>query len=878
MLNTAITSNPGILGAHTIRSLKTEDREQAKPGFWDSFKNLSVGQKVGRSAATIGTGAGVGALAGGGALLGGLGLTLATGGIALAGLAVGALGFYAITRLMRGSQQEARVARQEECRPRETKCVKSEDTLPTRENVPLTATTILGAKDRRDATAHILNQVCDTGFDQQGPASGLYKGFLPDLNRAEFSVQTSDGQITNFGRSTFQNSGKDLAHLSDNDKSEVVNIFKGAIASEPSLENDPGKIAKWQKFASGFMNQISTLGPRAIAIQASGLQLTERRSDYMNKYNLRIEPGGQSAILECTETAGIDGVNVVIGDKMEGNNWSDENDALNYGIKRSESSINKTTVLRITMEDEAAPNDPGSAKQVRDGVGLEVLSYSSRYQIGLMSQEEFDSKIAEKDRKIAEQKEAAAQKLEENKNRYISHLMGKQPLQETEVLELQKALVPDTSRIARQIANGGLSSEQILNKVEECYFKSPEFNSMLNMEIDSEEEYESIANLLYPGKRLARQYPLSVETRLGEKLLVDGVRDYDLQEFPESKARELVATRLLGMTKESYFSAVKEGGVGLVLGKTFLHDNRLHPISAKLRSDLIADFQSATTLDDFYQRAENAIATARQNAPALIQKIDIQAVQPTVVRGAVSSLVLNSTSATPAEMKSLAADLKKSPTSEVSFQIDVLKDHSAALESWASRAIDSANDPEALRKEREFYTKDIGRATRTFQIEKEDGSFENIKFQIGVSKAAAGKLEQKLEAALQGNTAFQKAEDFLNLTQGFLHQGAFAAIFSGTAGATGLTLSDFTRTEEQPSFSVMLHRNGQIHIEGRMEMSPSAIDQDSGYVDLDAKESSLTQSFQVRLFPTIVEGQIKVDCELREAESKGSLHRLNGIN
>jgi hypothetical protein len=63
-----------------------------------------------------------------------------------------------------------------------------------------------------------------------------------------------------------------------------------------------------------------------------------------------------------------------------------------------------------------------------------------------------------------------------------------------------------------------------------------------------------------------------------------------------------------------------------------------------------------------------------------------------------------------------------------------------------------------------------------------------------------------------------------------------------------------------------------------MEMSPSAIDQDSGYVDLDAKESSLTQSFQVRLSPTIVEGQIKVDCELREAETKGSLHRLNGIN
>jgi len=399
MPNPSITSNPGILSTHTVRTLKTESREQpnAKGGFWDSFKNLSIGQKVGRTAATIGTGAGLGALAGGGAIVGGLGLTIATGGIALAGLTIGALGFYAITRLKRGSQQEARVVRQEECRPRETQCVKSENTLPTRDNVPLTATTVLGAKARREATAHILNQVCDTGFEQEGPASSLSKGFLPDLNRSEFSVQTSDGQVTNFGRSTFQNSAKDLDHLSDNDKSEVVNIFKGSIASEPSLQNDPGKIAKWQKLASGFMNQISPMGTQGFAAQASGLQLTERRGDYMLKYNLRIEPGGRSAILECTETGGIDGVNVINGDKIEGNGWRDEEDALDYAINRSASSLKKITVVRITMEDETTQNDANSARQVRDGVGFEVLSYSSSYTLGLMTQAEYDSKIAARD-------------------------------------------------------------------------------------------------------------------------------------------------------------------------------------------------------------------------------------------------------------------------------------------------------------------------------------------------------------------------------------------------------------------------------------------------------------------------------------------------
>lgn len=615
MPNTSITSNPGILSAHTVRTLKTEAREQpnAKGGFWDSFKNLSVGQKVGRSAATIGTGAGVGALAGGGALLGGLGLTLATGGIALAGLAVGALGFYAITRLMRGSQQVARVARQEECRPRETKCVKSEDTLPNRKNVPLSAKTVLGAKDRRDATAHILSQVCDEGFAEQGPASGLSKGFLPDLNRAEFSVQTSDGQITNFGRSAFQNKGKDLDHLSDNDKSEVVNIFKGSIASEPSLQNDPEKIAKWQKIASGFMNQMTPIGAQGFATQASGLQLTERRGNYMQKYNLRIEPGGQSAILECTETGGIDGVNVINGGHLEGNGWRDEDGALDYAVDRSASTLKKTTVARITLEDENALNDPNSAKQVRNGVGFEVLSYSSIYEIGLMSQEEYDSKIEER----------AAKELAEKQDRYKLHLMGKAPLSEGVVLQLEKDLIPISKEYAQTIASGQSTPRDIQQMVDDCYKQLATLANDVVTDPDIEDEDRmKIAQNAMLGKRMAEQYPLSLENALNENPLVPGVRDFDLQEFAESKAREVVATRLLGMTEESYFSAIKQDGPEkLVLGKTFSQDDRLHPISVELRSGLIADFHQATTLDDFYSKAQNRIDGAREKAKAELQTV-----------------------------------------------------------------------------------------------------------------------------------------------------------------------------------------------------------------------------------------------------------------
>jgi len=405
MPNLSVANSPGILSSHTARTLKTEIREQpeSKGGFWDKFKSLSLGQKIGRSSATIGSGLVAG---GGGVGIGmaaGLGLGLATGGIALLAFGIGALGFYGVTRLARSSKESARVVRQEECRPRETKVQKSAESLPERANIPLQATIVLGAADRQGATAYILEQVCDTGIEQGGPAIGLSKAFLPDLNRAEFTVQTSDGRTMDFGRSAFQKAGKDLSKLSDGDKSAVVDLFKNAIASEPSLGGDQDKIAKWQKAASGFMNQISPIGAQGFGIKASKLQLTERTEDYLTKYNLRIEPGGNSAILECTENGGINGINTINeNDRVDGNSWSDDEAALELGIDRDSSALRKVTVLRITLEDGDAQNVEGAAKQVRDGVGLEVLSYSSNHSLGLMSK----SKMEALQREIAARKPA----------------------------------------------------------------------------------------------------------------------------------------------------------------------------------------------------------------------------------------------------------------------------------------------------------------------------------------------------------------------------------------------------------------------------------------------------------------------------------------
>jgi hypothetical protein len=153
--------------------------------------------------------------------------------------------------------------------------------------------------------------------------------------------------------------------------------------------------------------------------------------------------------------------------------------------------------------------------------------------------------------------------------------------------------------------------------VDDCYKQLATLANDVVTDPDIEDEDRmKIAQNAMLGKRMAEQYPLSLENALNENPLVQGVRDFDLQEFAESKAREVVATRLLGMTKESYFSAIKQDGPGLVLGKTFSQDERLHPISVELRSGLIADFNQATTLDDFYSMAQNRIQEAREKAKA----------------------------------------------------------------------------------------------------------------------------------------------------------------------------------------------------------------------------------------------------------------------
>jgi hypothetical protein len=200
--------------------------------------------------------------------------------------------------------------------------------------------------------------------------------------------------------------------------------------------------------------------------------------------------------------------------------------------------------------------------------------------------------------------------------------MGKAPLSEGVVLQLEKDLIPISKEYTQTIASGQSTPRDIQQMVDDCYKQLAILANDVVTDPDIEDEDRmKIAQNAMLGKRMAEQYPLSLENVLNESPLVQGVRDFDLQEFAESKAREVVAARLLGMTKESYFSAIKQDGPGLVLGKTFSQDERLHPISVELRSGLIADFNQATTLDDFYSMAQNRIQEAREKAKAELNPV-----------------------------------------------------------------------------------------------------------------------------------------------------------------------------------------------------------------------------------------------------------------
>lgn len=400
----SISSNHGIFSTHTARTLKAERRQQEpKKSFWDSFGKLTLGQKVGRTVANLGVGGAVGAGAGAGAVYGlGLGLGLATGGIALAGVALGMLGFWGITAAVRSVKESARVARQEECRPRENRVLNSTDTVrkgeeQTDTGIPMKNTTVLGAEARKECAKALMYHVVQDGVLSKGPFTGLSRTFIGDLTRSDFSLETSDGKVSNFGRQKFIDQKIDIPLMKDEQKQAVIEQdFKQVIAGDPALAGNGEKIARWQEVASRFMSQTTLLKPQYFAVMASGLHIAEGKN-FICKYNLKFEPGGDSAILECIETGGVNGITKFMGVEGQRNNvavysgWNNDAFALDYGVDRDATYLKKITVLRITLEQPSAPEEGNdSGKAVSDGMGLELLSHSSQYELSMMNQEQYD--------------------------------------------------------------------------------------------------------------------------------------------------------------------------------------------------------------------------------------------------------------------------------------------------------------------------------------------------------------------------------------------------------------------------------------------------------------------------------------------------------
>lgn len=202
-------------------------------------------------------------------------------------------------------------------------------------------------------------------------------------------------------------------------------------------------------------------------------------------------------------------------------------------------------------------------------------------------------------------------------NDYQLYSMGIKQIPEQEVLNLEKRLVPLSKEYAAAIADGTASSADIRKMVEKSSNRllSIATESTFRTEVSSEETGD-ITKAVDPRTKIAAKYPLSSETILFANRLSDSSRDFDIQNFAPAKGMEEVATRLLGMTPEAYFSASRTVGATMVIGGTFFHaeDIKLHPTSQKLRTDLVQAFNQSTTLDDFYSKASTLIENIRQPA------------------------------------------------------------------------------------------------------------------------------------------------------------------------------------------------------------------------------------------------------------------------
>jgi hypothetical protein len=155
--------------------------------------------------------------------------------------------------------------------------------------------------------------------------------------------------------------------------------------------------------------------------------------------------------------------------------------------------------------------------------------------------------------------------------------------------------------------------------------------AILELPWELRESQKGALSAMRPTTKIGQQYPLANFSWLREGeggALVESQRDLDLQGFVVTKGIEQAAIKHLGITAEEYLSITKRSyppgeGARAVFARNFfdLQPRPRHPISEKLRSDLIEAFDRASTLDGFYAEAQILVRAAQEE----VKQLDIQA-------------------------------------------------------------------------------------------------------------------------------------------------------------------------------------------------------------------------------------------------------------
>jgi hypothetical protein len=152
--------------------------------------------------------------------------------------------------------------------------------------------------------------------------------------------------------------------------------------------------------------------------------------------------------------------------------------------------------------------------------------------------------------------------------------------------------------------------------------KGIEAEAYMALSREADEVDPEVKKQMQTELRIMEDYPLSTRNALNPEKgpIMQNGRDLDIQNFAHRKFEEEIAQKHLGIPPEEFYQIIKEGmGTEGILTTGYLNKKKLPLVLEVLRDDLKQDFEEATTLDDFYQRAEKSVQKAELEARESLQ-------------------------------------------------------------------------------------------------------------------------------------------------------------------------------------------------------------------------------------------------------------------